>query len=125
MRTGRGESAFTTIQYVATVGFSMVLFVLVANLLVDLYARGVVRDALDEGARSAAVEGADAETCRARAQQVLDDLLRGPVGNDIEIECEFDGAFVVARAEGSLPAWLPMLVPAWELEFEATALREP
>ena len=121
----RGESGLTTIQYVAAVGLSMVLLVLVANLLVDLYARGVVRDALDEGARAAVVPGSDVETCARRAQQVLDDLLRGPVGDAIAIECAFDGAHVVARARGSLPSWLPALVPSWPIEFDALARREP
>ena len=47
-----GEHGFTTIQYVVATGFSLLLFVLVANLLVDLYERGAVRDALDEGVRA-------------------------------------------------------------------------
>ena len=54
----RGEAGFTTIQYVVATGFSLLLFVLVANLLVDLYARAAVRDALEEGTR--AVVPADA-----------------------------------------------------------------
>lgn len=120
-----GESGLTTIQYVATAGLSLVLLVLVANLLVDLYARGVVRDALDEGARAAVVPGTSVETCETRARQVLDDLLRGPVGDGIAIECTIDGAFVVARARGSLPSWLPSLVPPWSVAFDAFALREP
>ena len=53
-RHTRDERAFTTIQYVIAVAWSLVLLVLVANLLVDVYARGAVRDALDDGVRAGA-----------------------------------------------------------------------
>ena len=39
----RGDGGFTTIQYVIAVAWSLVLLVLIANLLVDLYERGAVR----------------------------------------------------------------------------------
>ena len=41
----RDERGFLTVQYVLAVGLSFILLVLVANLLVDLYARAAVRDA--------------------------------------------------------------------------------
>jgi len=105
------EGGFTTVQYVATVGLSLIFLVLFANLLVDLYARGAVRDALDEGVRAAAPAGTDARVCEARADEVLDGLLRGRLGDDIRVECGSDGSTMVARAEGSLPSWMPALVP--------------
>jgi len=121
---GRRARGFTTIQYVSVVALSLLLLVLVGNLLVDLYARGAIRDALDEGVRAAVVAGADAGDCRARAQEVLAGLLRGPTGAAIEVSCEIDGAVVVARARGSLPSWLPFVVPAWEIDLTAVAGRE-
>ena len=42
--TRSSADGFSTIQYVVATAFSLVLFVLVANLLVDLYARGAVPD---------------------------------------------------------------------------------
>ena len=60
------ERGFTTIQYVIAVAWSLVLLVLVANLLVDLYARGAVRDALDDGVRA----GAPAAARSPRARRV-------------------------------------------------------
>ena len=86
-------------QYVATVGLSLIFLVLFANLLVDLYARGAVRDALDEGVRAAAPAGTDARVCEARADEVLDGLLRGRLGDDIRVECGPDGSTMVARAK--------------------------
>ena len=67
----RGEAGFTTIQYVVATGFSLLLFVLVANLLVDLYARGAVRDALDEGVRAGVPVAAGTDDCLARARDVV------------------------------------------------------
>ena len=66
-RPARPETGFTTVQYVAVVAMSLVLLVLVANLLVDLYARGAIRDALDEGVRAGAPAGAGPSDCERRA----------------------------------------------------------
>ena len=80
----RDERGFTTVQYVATVGLSLVFLVLFANLLVDLYARGAVRDALDEGVRTAAPAGTRHAACAKHVRdEVLDGLLRGPLADDI------------------------------------------
>jgi hypothetical protein len=113
------ERGFATVQYVATVGLSLLLLVLFANLLVDLYARGAIRDALDEGVRAAAARGATIDECEARAAEVLTGLLHGPIGDDVRVRCETEGASVVARAEGSLPSWLPFAVPPWRVSYEA------
>ena len=64
-----------TVQYVATVGLSLILLVLFANLLVDLYVRGAVRDALDEGVRAAAPAGSGRHECEERAHEVVDGLV--------------------------------------------------
>ena len=118
----RGERGFTTIQYVIAVSWSLVLLVLVANLMVDLYARGAVRDALDDGVRAGAPAGSPA-ACEARAHEVVTGLVRGPL-LDARVHCEQSGAFVVAAADVSLRSWLPMLVPDWHLTLRAEALRE-
>jgi hypothetical protein len=104
---------------VATVAFSLLLLVLFANLLVDLYARGAVRDALDEGVRAAAPRHADVGACEARAKEVLDGLLHGPFGRDVRISCRAEPGAVVASADGTLPSWLPLAVPPWHLGLEA------
>jgi hypothetical protein len=119
------EQGFATIQYVVTVSLSMLLVVLFANLLVDLYARGAIRDALDEGARAGAPRGVDARTCEARAEEVLDGLLHGPFGHDVRIACRAESGVVVARADGTLPSWLPLAVPPWHVDLEARMRVEP
>jgi hypothetical protein len=119
-----GERGFTTIQYVIAVAWSMVLLVLVANLVVDLYARGAVRDALDDGVHAGAAAVSPANACEARAHDVVSGLVRGPLLR-AEVRCREEGAFVVADANVSLESWLPMLVPDWHLKLHALALREP
>jgi hypothetical protein len=120
----RDESGFTTIQYVAAAGFSLLLFVLVANLLVDLYQRGAVRDALDEGVRTAVPVDAGADACTARAREVLRSVAGGSSLRVDDLRCSRDGAQLVATAHVTLRSWLPMLVPDWRLELTARAATE-
>ena len=119
-----GQRGFTTIQYVIAVAWSMVLLVLVANLVVDLYARGAVRDALDDGVRAGAAAVSPGPACEARAHAVVSGLVRGPLV-EADLHCREEGAFVVADANVALQSWLPMLVPDWHIKLRAVALREP
>ena len=121
-RSSRGDGGFTTIQYVIAVAWSLVLLVLIANLLVNLYARGAVRDALDDGVRAAAPAGASVAACEQRAQEVVTGLVRGPLLRTV-VHCREEGAFVVAEAQVTLRSWLPMLVPDWHMHLRAEALR--
>jgi hypothetical protein len=114
-----GEDGFTTVQYVATIALTMLLLVLFANVLVDLYARGAVRDALDEGVRAAAPHGGDVQVCEARAAEVMSGLLHGPFGRNVDIDCETEGGVVRARAHGSFPSWLPGVAPSWHVALQA------
>lgn len=120
----RGEAGgFTTIQYVIAVAWSLVLLVLIANLLVDLYGRGAVRDALDDGVRAGATAGATVADCESRAHEVVTGLVRGPLLR-AKISCAESGGFVVADAQVTLRSWLPMLIPDWHVHLRAEALRD-
>jgi hypothetical protein len=112
-----GVGGFTTIQYVIAVAWSLVLLVLIANFMVDLYARGAVRDALDDGVRAGAPMTASVAACEARAHDVVTGLVRGPL-----LQAR---VHIVAEADVSLRSWLPMLVPDWRMTLHAEALREP
>ena len=120
----RDEGGFTTLQYVVATGFSLLLFVLVANLLVDLYARGAVRDALDEGVRAAVPMTSTPADCEVRVHEVIRSIAGGSLLRVDELRCERDGDSVVARADISLRSWLPMLVPDWRLQLRASARQE-
>jgi hypothetical protein len=120
----RGETGFTTIQYVVATGFSLLLFVMVANLLVDLYERGAVRDALDEGVRSGVPVAASADDCLARARDVVRSIASGSSLRVGALSCEPDGDRIAATARISLRSWFPMLLPDWRLTLRASAHRE-
>ena len=123
-RRADGEGGLVTIQYVFAVGISFVLLVLVANLLVDLYARAAVRDALEEGTRAAVPVDASANACGDRAQIVLQGLLRGPIGDGIRVRCRTGPELVAATADVRLRSWLPGLVPDWTFTVVAGAVRD-
>ena len=121
---GLSERGFATLQYVLAVGLSFVLLVLVANLLVDLYARAAVRDALEEGTHSEVAVDASPAACEQHARAALDGLLRGPIGRAVHVHCTTTPASVLATADARLPSWLPLLVPDWTFTVRAVAARE-
>ena len=123
-RRDLGEGGLVTVQYVFAVGISFILLVLVANLLVDLYARGAVRDALEEGTRSAIPAGTSSTTCSDRTRVVLDGLLHGPIGRDIRVRCSASPGAVTATANVRLGSWLPGVVPDWSFTVRSVALRD-
>lgn len=111
-------------QYVVATAFALVLLVLVANLLVDLYARGAVREALDEATRAGTRVDAPAGTCAQRAAEALGAVLRGSIGDRVSVRCVDGPAWVSATADVVLPSWVPWLLPDWRLTLSATAVRE-
>jgi hypothetical protein len=122
--TARDERGFATLQYVLAVGLSFVLLVLVANLLVDLYARAAIRDALEEGTHAEVALDAAPTACEQHARTALDGLLRGSIGRDVTVHCTTSATGVIATADARLRSWLPLLVPDWRFTVHAVAARE-
>lgn len=107
-------------QWVVAVGMSFVMLVVAANLIVFVYARGVVRAAVDEGARVGSRVGAGIEDCEDRAGGVLDDLLGGALRNAVTISCSVEASGeLAAHADARLPSWIPFFVPQWVFSVEA------
>lgn len=121
----RREGGFLTVQLTLASGLCVVLVVLVTQLLVFSYARGVVRAALDEGVRAGARAGPDAVArCEAAVGQGLADLLGGSLGRHVTFRgCAAGPGTVDAAAAADLPSWTP-LTPGWRFEVAATAVRE-
>ncbi len=109
--------------FVVAVGLSMLFFVLLTNLMAVQYGRGVVRAALDEGARYGARYTAAADACEDRIEEVLVGLLGGAMGSGVSYECRRDSSRTRAGAEVVFPAWLPG-VPEFRFEMAATAAVE-
>jgi hypothetical protein len=119
-----GEEGMTTVQYVAATAFSLIAFVMMANFIVFLYARGVVRAAVDEGARAGSRFGATTAECDSRASDVLGDLLAGRLGSDVTVRCESNGDEMHASVHVTLHGWLPALVPDWTFTLDARSVKE-
>ena len=120
-----GEDGMTTVQYVAATAFSLIVFVMMANFIVFLYARGVVRAAVDEGVRAGSRFGATTAECESRAHDVLGDLLAGRVGRDVQVKCESPNEDVMrAKVHVTLRGWLPGVVPDWTFTLDARSVRE-
>lgn len=113
-----GEAGFTSLQFAVMAFFTMVIFAAVVNLVAMQYQRGSVRVALDEGARLGASAAHSEGDCERVADAILrgDDsgLLRGTLGEGIEINCEIIGGEMVATAVGSSAWWIGGLS---DLEF--------
>ncbi|MDQ6854525.1 MAG: hypothetical protein M3046_12675 [Actinomycetota bacterium] len=115
----------TTVQYVAATAFSLIVFVMMANFIVFLYARGVVRASVDEGARAGSRFGATTAECESRARDVLGDLLAGRLGSDVKVECQSpDQEVMRATVHVTLHGWLPGVVPDWTFALGARSARE-
>jgi len=120
-----GEEGMTTVQYVAATAFSLIVFVMLANFIVFLYARGVVRASVDEGVRAGSRFDAGTTECESRARDVLGDLLGGGLGQDVSVECANRSADVMqATVHATLHGWLPGLVPDWTFTLEAQSVKE-
>jgi hypothetical protein len=105
---------------VVATALSLVLFVALANAVVDLYVRGVARAAVDEAARSGAALDANAGDCRRRAQAVLD----GVVGSStVRVTCREGGGAMRARAVVVLRGWIPG-IPTWTMVLDGEVAKE-
>ncbi len=112
-----------SIQFVAAAALALVVLVMAANLLVDLYVRAAVRDALDEGVRAAVPIGATIADCRARADDTLRGLVHGSLGDQISVRCALRDGRVTADADVVLPPFVALL-PSWSFQLHASARQE-
>ncbi len=88
----------------------MTLVVGSLNVVLDEYAKGALRSAVDEGAQAGATSGSTA-LCAQTAVRARKGLLPGPYTSRTVITCRVEGAFMQASATARLPSLLP-LVPA-------------
>jgi len=111
----------------AMVFIAMALLILVTNAIAIQYASGAVRTAVDQGARiGARLHGTPAE-CVDHAEDVLrgrGGLLRGKMGDSIEISCSVVGPVMVAAATGEFEWWFGG-APAISVDIEGRSVIEP
>lgn len=124
---GTGEDGFLTVQYVAVVALSLLLFTLLANLVVLQYGRGALRATVDEAARAGSrVTASPSEavaTCRRVAAQALGAYLGGTMGEEVVLDCAAAEERVVVTGRAAFRGWLPG-IPDWVVTDRASARRE-
>ncbi|HTT88165.1 MAG TPA: hypothetical protein VMF65_01335 [Acidimicrobiales bacterium] len=105
------ESGSAVVPGALAIAILLVVFIGALNFVLDEYAKGAIRTAVDEAAQAGATAGGSLAVCEAEATQVRRNLLPGPFGDGISVTCAQQGGEMVSSATGSLPSLLP-LVPA-------------
>lgn len=118
----RSQAGFVTPAFVAAIGLTLVLLVMVANLLVVHYARGVMQTAVEEAARQGVAAGVAA--CEVRATSVVQGGL-GAMAADVDaVACSVGADGAVVTLSATFAAWLPAL-PAQTVDVRAQAMTRP
>lgn len=118
------DDGYYSAEFVAVVALSLLLLVLIANVIVVQYGRGVVRSAAEEGAQAGSRLGSSAAECVSRSQDVIDGLLGGPLGANVMPTCAVTGDRVSSTVSYTFTPWLPLL-PAFSGSETSVAVKEP
>ena len=114
-----------TVQFVAATAMSLFVFVMLANFVVDLYARGAIRAAVDEGARAGradrCVDGRVPATART-TRSTISSAAR--CVRECASTVSSTPARSAAQATVVLHGWLPGIVPDWSFVLTGTAVKE-
>jgi hypothetical protein len=102
---------------------SMAFMALLMYLIAVQYAHGALRGALDEAIRVGSPAAASVADCQAAVDRVLEDLLSGPLGDEVEATCTFEAGEVVARAQATFAGWFPG-VPDIDVTAEVVGVKE-
>ncbi len=113
-----------TLEALLVYVIALAVFVWLLQLAVFAYGRGVVRSALDEGARAGSKVTDSVERCQERAAETMTGLLRGTMGNGVAITCTEESDRVLAHADVRFTAWAPAM-PDWTFAITATSRRTP
>lgn len=119
----RRERGYVTVEFVAIAALSLLLFVMLANLIVVQYGRGVLRAAAEEGAQNGSRLFASVSECELRANEVIDAGLGGPMGDGVAVSCAAGPGTMVATVTYSFEPWLP-LIPVFSGSEESVAVKE-
>jgi hypothetical protein len=101
----------------------MAVFLGAVNIVLDEYAKGAMKTAVDDAAEAGAALGGSTAACETVGASVKSELLPGPFGTGVVITCRVRGSTVVASAAGPLPSLLPA-VPEWSLSVVGLSVLE-
>lgn len=111
--------------YAVLVGVALLTITLIAmlNFITFQYGRGSLRTIADQAAQAGSRASATVATCEQRAQQSIDALIGGPLGDTATVTCTDDGDRVEATATATFEGWLP-IVPDQTVVITASAVKE-
>jgi hypothetical protein len=78
------------------------LFIGAVCMVVEEYAKGAVRTAVDEAAQAGATAGGSVSSCVDKWGQVIGNLLPGPLGQGLMVDCRTQGNEMVASVVGEV-----------------------
>lgn len=123
VRLRSDERGLTSVGILLAVSFTLIVAVIVVNMLLYLYGQGAARAAIDEGVRAGSRVDAGEDACQLRAEQALEGLMPGPLGDGVRLNCLVVGGDLIAVADVTLSSPLPG-VPSWSFQMEARATQE-
>ncbi|MEZ4479919.1 MAG: TadE/TadG family type IV pilus assembly protein [Dehalococcoidia bacterium] len=118
-RYADGEAGESMVEFALVLPVLLLVLVGVVQFALVHHAHNVVTTAVQEGARLAAAEGADAIDGEQRTRDVLRSGL-GSTGESFAVETSDDGETVTVRASGDYPLIFPWL-GSRDIELDATA----
>lgn len=89
----------------------LVVFIGALSVVVDEYAKGALRTAVDEAAQAGATAGGSVATCELKGRQVGTDLLPGPLGAGVMVNCRVRGDEMVASFTCVVHGFSPPVPP--------------
>ncbi len=117
----RGDIGIATAWAIA---MTLLAAVAMTNVLLFLYGQSAVRAALDEGVRAGSRVDAGPAVCEVRAQQTLDDLVPGPLGDGIGTpRCVVTAGVLVASVSATFSSPLADGL-SWTIDLEARGVQE-
>lgn len=116
----RGAATYAVIVGVALLTITLIIML---NFITFQYGRGSLRTIADQAAQAGSRASATVATCEQRAQQSIDALIGGPLGDDAAVTCTDNGERVEATATATFEGWLP-IVPDQTVVITATAVKE-
>lgn len=118
----KAEQGLATVQFVLASVLALALFVVFANVVVVQYGRGVLRSALEQGARAGSVSGV--AVCEQVANVVVGDLLGGRMSEGLVVSCELADGAIVASGSATFESWTP-LTSDFDISETSRATVEP
>jgi hypothetical protein len=98
--------------------------VFLVQLVMAAYIQGVARAAADEGVRAGSRVNAGTPVCEARATEVFQSLLPGPLGSGVAVACGNDGLDLVSQVSVAVDSPTPGM-PTLEITAIGRATQEP